>query len=99
MLYNIHYTYTHANACLYRAAHILNALSHTEKQHFKVFLSVLQYAKSIKQTERVLKYADLIDDMLDEWNTSTEDRRTVYLIFYDILTETGQVYVTNITLS
>jgi translation initiation factor 3 subunit M len=72
------------------AAHVLNALSHTEKQHFKVFLSVLQYAKSIKQAERVSKYADLINNMLDEWNTSIEDRRTVYLIFYDILTEAGE---------
>ncbi len=88
----------YTNACLYRAAHVLNALSYTEKQHFKLFLSVLQYAKSIKQTERVSKYADFINNMLDEWNTSIEDRRTVYLIFYDILTEAGEAYVTNIVL-
>lgn len=70
-----------------RIVHLLNSLPHTNAQHFKIFVQALQYAQATKQTDHVLKYAANIEDMLNEWNASVTDKRSVYLVFYDILSE------------
>ena len=75
-----------------RIIHLLNAIESTNGQHFKLFIQALQYAKDTKQTDNVAKYASVIEQMLNEWNAAVVDRRRVYSLFFDILSESQQRY-------